>query len=493
MNGEPRPDIRRNNIRGRPVVAAVLAVLAALSLSDCGGGGGITIPPNPTPSIAAISPNSTEQGGQGFTLSVVGTNFIPGLMVHWNGTILPTTFVNNLLVTADVPASALTAPGPDAITVVNPAPGGGASTAMEFAVPCVIAPPAPAAAQTKARVGAFYFDGWSGALTHPHFNGLAFGPFQDRQPLSGWQDNSTCSIERQLAWAHNFGIDFFIFDWYFKAIVNSPDENLNSALQITHALPNRHGMQFAILYVDGGVFNVGPADWTSAVNEWVGYMTDPAYVRVNSKPLFVVLDVGGTRAAFGSSAAVAAALNQLRMAAIAQGLPGVYIVGNFGMPDGTLGQDGVTDGFSIAQSDGFDAISIWAYNYVAPVINGMQPYSQMSAAGHWTWDQARLHSLPLPFIPSLMDGWDPRPWNEPDPANGDLEWYSRTPQDVATLLNDAITWANANPQLRPELSPAPPLVFITSWDEMGEGNHILPTVGEGTSYGDAIAATLQAP
>jgi hypothetical protein len=64
---------------------------------------------------------------------------------------------------------------------------------------------------------------------------------------------------------------------------------------------------------------------------------------------------------------------------------------------------------------------------------------------------------------------------------------------VATLLNDAITWANANPQLRPEPAPTPPLVFITSWDEMGEGNHILPTVGEGTSYGDAIAATLLAP
>ena len=32
-------------------------------------------------------------------------------------------------------------------------------------------------------------------------------------------------------------------DWYFNAPINDPGENLNSALEIVHNLPDRHGMQ----------------------------------------------------------------------------------------------------------------------------------------------------------------------------------------------------------------------------------------------------------
>jgi hypothetical protein len=64
---------------------------------------------------------------------------------------LPTTFVSNALRTAAVPASAIAAPGPDAVAVVNPAPGGGASAALNFAVPCVI--PAMAWAAATRRFG----------------------------------------------------------------------------------------------------------------------------------------------------------------------------------------------------------------------------------------------------------------------------------------------------------------------------------------------------
>src|SRR5271157_2223474 len=109
-------------------------------LNACGGGSSTTgPPPNPVPSIAAVSPNSSEQGGLGFTLSVVGSNFISSSSVQWNGSGLPTTFVSSALLTAVIPASAVAGAGLDSVTVVNPAPGGGTSTLLNFAVPCVIA------------------------------------------------------------------------------------------------------------------------------------------------------------------------------------------------------------------------------------------------------------------------------------------------------------------------------------------------------------------
>jgi hypothetical protein len=472
----------------------LLILGCCLGLVACGSGSTLAPPPppNPTPVISAISPNSSDQGGVGFTLSVVGSDFIAGSTVRWNAATVPTTFVSSNLVTAEIPASAVAVAGPDTVTVANPAPGGGPSNSLNFAVPCVISPLTRGSAQTKARVGAYYFDGWSGVLTNRHFNGLPLGPYKDRQPFSGWQDSSPCAVEQQLAAAHNFGIDFFVFDWYFNAQVNDPGENLNSALQITHALADRHGMQYAILYVDGAPFDVSPSNWTSAVNEWVGYMADPAYLRVNGMPAFFIINVGEMRQIFGSAAAVNTALGQLRAATQAQGLPGVYIVGGFGVPDGTMGQASLSSGFSIAQSDGYDAIAFYGYPFAPPPVNGPLPFSTLSSAGHWTWDQAMLSS-PLRFIPTAMSGWDPRPWNETEPNTGDLMWYNRTPQDVATFVSDAIAWANSNPQFRPEPSPTPPLVLIEAWNEFGEGSHIIPTAGEGTSYGDALAAMLTGP
>ncbi len=364
------------NLVGNPPLLLVLACSFRL-IGACGGTS--TSPPpsatNPAPTIAALSPNSSTLGGPGFTLSVVGTNFVPASTVRWNGSaVATTTLVNSTLVTADIPASAVATTGPDVVTVVNPLPGGGISNSLNFLVPCVIPPPAPASTQIRARVGAYYFDGWAGSLTREHFNGLVNGPYQDRQPLSGWQDNSACAIERQLAWAHNFGIDFLIFDWYFKP-ETSYGEPLNSALQITHSLPDRHGMEYAILYVSGPPFVVSPADWQSAVNEWVAYMTDPAYLRVHGMAAFFIINVGQVHQDFGSAAAVNTALGQLRAAARAQGLPGVYVVGGFGTPDGTMGQESLNDGFSIALSDGYDAVAFYNYPFAPPAVRGELPFS----------------------------------------------------------------------------------------------------------------------
>jgi hypothetical protein len=360
---------------GARLSVLLILVLAGISLLGFSTAGGSALPSNPVPTIEALSPNSSTLGGESFTLSVVGSNFIPGSTVQWNASSLHTTVVSDTLVTAYIPASFLSMPGPDAVTVVNPGPGGGVSNSLDFTVPCTFASATPASKQTRARLGAYYFDGWSGPLTNFHFSGLPFGAYQDRQPLSGWQDDSSCAVEQQLAWAHSFGIDFFVFDWYFNAEVHGRDQSsLNTALQITHSLSDRHGMKYAILYVNGPPFVAGPDAWSSAVSEWLGYMKDPAYERVNGKPVLFIINVGQMRETFGSSAAVENALAELRTAAKAQGLGGVYVVGGFGVPDGTLGQDSLSPGFSIAQTDGYDAVAFYNYPFAPTPVNGALPF-----------------------------------------------------------------------------------------------------------------------
>src|SRR5260370_19329341 len=392
--------------------AGTLLVLSVMSLSGCGSGNS---PPlsKPVPTIAAISPNNATRGGPAFTLTVNGSNSASGAALQWNGSNRLTPFVNASQVTAQIGADDISVAGTETVTVFNPAPGGGSSNSAMFTVPCVIASAGPALGQTHARLGAYYFDGWSGPLTNFHFKVMPNGPYPDREPLSVSQANNNRAVEQQLAWAHSFGIDFFVFDCYFNPAFNDPSsEDLNSALKITHALPDRHGMQYAIIYVDGPPFVVGPADWAGAINEWVGFMTDPAYIQVNGKPLFHIIDMGQMRQAFRSSLAVSAALNQLRAAAQAHGFAGVYIVGGFGVPDGSSGQDGLSPDVTMAFVDGYDAVSMYGYPFAPPAINGMLPFSSLSAAGKWIWGQGTLKS-PVPFIPVSMTGWDPRPWDEP--------------------------------------------------------------------------------
>jgi hypothetical protein len=102
------------------------------------------------------------------------------------------------------------------------------------------------------------------------------------------------------------------------------------------------------------------------------------------------------------------------------------------------------------------------------------------------WTQVSLSS-PLPFIPVAVDGQDGRPWNEWN------YWFSRSPQNVSGFVSAAINWAQANPSLRPEPPPTPLLVLIEAWNELGEDGILVPTVGDGSGYGDALGAMLTAP
>lgn len=74
-------------------------------------------------SIGGLAPASGYAGAQSFTLGVSGTNFTSLSQVLWNGTQLPTTFVNGSRLTAQVDASDLAVVGNAAVTVSDPVNG----------------------------------------------------------------------------------------------------------------------------------------------------------------------------------------------------------------------------------------------------------------------------------------------------------------------------------------------------------------------------------
>jgi len=90
--------------------------------------------PNPAPSTTAMTPSSTPAGGPSFGLTVHGSGFALGSIVHWNGTPLSTSFMNSSTLAATVPAALIASPGVATVTVQSPAPGGGTSNGQTFTI-----------------------------------------------------------------------------------------------------------------------------------------------------------------------------------------------------------------------------------------------------------------------------------------------------------------------------------------------------------------------
>lgn len=90
------------------------------------------------PGSISLLPSSAAAGGAGFTLTVNGTNFLPGSTVQWNGSYgqppLTTTYVSSTEVTVAIPANDIAFAGNANVTVVNPSPGGGTSAAAVFTI-----------------------------------------------------------------------------------------------------------------------------------------------------------------------------------------------------------------------------------------------------------------------------------------------------------------------------------------------------------------------
>jgi hypothetical protein len=74
----------------------------------------------PVPTVTSMSPTSVLASSGSFTLTVYGTNFLPGAIIRWNyGVPETTTYVSSTEVTAVIPASQFPPPGSYGVSVVT--------------------------------------------------------------------------------------------------------------------------------------------------------------------------------------------------------------------------------------------------------------------------------------------------------------------------------------------------------------------------------------
>jgi hypothetical protein len=85
---------------------------------------------NPVPQIVgSVKPSAVAPGNGRFTLTVYGANFVSGAVVNWNGQARATTFISAHELQAQITDSDVASNTAGLISVTNPAPGGGNSSA----------------------------------------------------------------------------------------------------------------------------------------------------------------------------------------------------------------------------------------------------------------------------------------------------------------------------------------------------------------------------
>lgn len=86
------------------------------------------------PTLNEVFPTGVTQGATATTITLSGTNFYSGTIVKAGATTLQATLLGPTVIQAVIPAALLATSGTLALTVSNPDPGGGTSSAANFSV-----------------------------------------------------------------------------------------------------------------------------------------------------------------------------------------------------------------------------------------------------------------------------------------------------------------------------------------------------------------------
>lgn len=89
---------------------------------------------NPVPVVEGINARSAAAGCGAFTIAVIGSKFVQGSQVLWNGSARQTVFQSSTLLHAKISATDIAVPGTSTVSVRNAAPGGGVSGSAAFSV-----------------------------------------------------------------------------------------------------------------------------------------------------------------------------------------------------------------------------------------------------------------------------------------------------------------------------------------------------------------------
>jgi hypothetical protein len=311
------------------------------------------------------------------------------------------------------------------------------------------------------KLGAYYFDGWTGKTNH--ISKVLRDSFPDREPIGGWVTSTADNISKQIDLAANSGLSFFTFCWYYSYLSekNLPEPR-NNALNLYLQSKNRNRLNFNLLVVNHPGYTIGPNEWNKISKIWLSLMKQPGYVKVSGKPLLTFFSVDRLVKEFGSEKAVSNALDSLRQQARSQGLGGVTFAACIGPYPKLIQQ---------AKNCGYDVFTGYNYHEIAFTKNeAATPIDSLISKESLLWDKFTQSNTP--YIPVTTLNFDPRAWRDIVPDyNVSPRYIGFSSASVYRSLSSMKKWmSNNNSHTTKEK-----IAMVYAWNEYGEGAWLTPT------------------
>jgi hypothetical protein len=304
-------------------------------------------------------------------------------------------------------------------------------------------------------VGAYYFPGWSESNSIAWYrNGSDIRKkYPHLEPLMGWKGiDSVRFLKKEVEIAEKYGIDFFAIDWYWD--FKKKSEFWDYAVKNFKKL-GKTKTKFSLMWAN----HYSPEEASKNIKDYIeivdywkkNYLFDKNYLKTpDGKPIIFIFSPWQLERELGLQGAVNI-INYMKTQANAY----VIVIDNADFK--------IYEKYNIL---GFDAIVGWNNLYTIQV-NGNSKfvfYSTYKNAMEKLLNQVYLYNTNAPIYPSIIPGWDERPWVE----SPSITLINNNPKDFNDLLFMSKTFLNLkNYKFN--------MIMIESWNEFGEGAYIIPT------------------
>jgi hypothetical protein len=321
-------------------------------------------------------------------------------------------------------------------------------------------------------VGINYFAGWWKSLPNKwHGQGWNVNQpdwrtkYPDRIPLLG-EYNTQTTMEREIAAAAGHGVDFFAILYYFPRPGSREEKYaplLNRGLETFVNARNSGMMKFFIEYCNAPNFSAtSEKEWKTCVKTWVASMKHPSYLRIDGRLVFKV---------HGVTQFLKTHNNDYALVGISGQTPPL--------------------GAKWPPASIFDFTATYM---CVPKIEEREkayPYSTLAKQARATLKNRVTD--PIPWMPHLAAGWNPRPWTYPKAAPHYQRFFEfPTRKEFTHELKDIKEALSKHSSLGlPRKDGTRQKAFtIYAWNEFGEGGIVAPTKGKGYMMLECIKAVF---
>ncbi len=312
------------------------------------------------------------------------------------------------------------------------------------------------------------------------------GHYQPRRPLwEGDMDDDPMVVEKWIKTALKYGVNTFVYDWYWFDHYPFLEEALNNGFL---QAPSCEKMNFYIMYANHEVTNLWNPyeneekkllfdpridwnDWEKIVERVIRqYFHRPNYVKIDGCPIFSLWDLQLFQEGFGSLEEAGKAMDYFRAEVKKAGFPDLHL-----QDCGGIWRRSVSETAALkAQYKRYGVASKSAYNmgdfrpdYIEHGYNGLRNRD-------W-WAE----TFDVPVFPTVSIAWDSTP-RFLEQGKERVTVYNNPPTAFAMFLLKAKEYADAHAATQPKF------VYINAWNEYVEGSYLLPDCRDGFSYLEAV-------